>query len=373
MTTQRDLDRDLGPTSTAQHQPGTRRTAGCRPDWVESTRQQPRLLVTDRWRPRQLVNRAILSPRVVAVVTVVLLLIALATVLAVIGSSRRPAPPFGLAKPGLIAFDANGDLFASNPDGSGLVQLTSGPEFEALPAYSPDGTLIAFESEQPDFSFDVFVMPADGGERVQVIEGLAETVRSPGRRTAVTSRSRLGRSARIGRQILIGAIDDPGAVRLGGPDVFGSDPAWSPDSRQIAFHRTTCCGEALDSLWVINVDGSNAHEVAPDIWDSRVQEAEFTRGRTGHRRARPHGRRTVGGSRSWRRVSASCATCTSSTPTGGICATSRTAPSRRTAWPGRRTERASRMCGTETRPTATRSSWSPMRTARTRAPSPAPP
>ena len=107
-------------------------------------------------------------------VTVVLLLIALATVLAVIGSSRRPAPPFGLAKPGLIAFDAHGDLFASNPDGSGLVQLTSGPEFEALPAYSPDGTLIAFESQQPDFSFDVFVMPADGGERVQVIEGLAE-------------------------------------------------------------------------------------------------------------------------------------------------------------------------------------------------------
>ena len=175
MTTQRDLDRDFRVYLDEQ-------AVGRAPDGlleaalagVESTRQRPRLLVADRWRPRRLVNRASLSPRVVAVVTVVLLLIALATVLAVIGSSRRPAPPFGLAKPGLIAFDANGDLFASNPDGSGLVQLTSGPEFEALPAYSPDGTLIAFESQQPDFSFDVFVMPADGGERVQVIEGLAE-------------------------------------------------------------------------------------------------------------------------------------------------------------------------------------------------------
>ena len=73
-------------------------------------------------------------------------------------------------------------------------------------------------------------------------------------------------------QIVIGAIDDPGAVRLGGPDVFGGDPAWSPDGGRIAFYRTTCCGAPLDSLWVINVDGSNAHEVAPDIGDPGVTD-----------------------------------------------------------------------------------------------------
>ena len=63
-------------------------------------------------------------------------------------------------------------------------------------------------------------------------------------------------------------------MRLGGPDVFGIDPAWSPDGRRIAFRRTACCGGTLESLWVIDVDGSNAHEVVPNIWDSRVQEAE---------------------------------------------------------------------------------------------------
>ena len=71
-------------------------------------------------------------------------------------------------------------------------------------------------------------------------------------------------------QIVIGAIDDPGAVRLGGPDVFGTDPAWSPDGRRIAFYRAACCGESLDSLWVIDVDGSNAHEVAPNVADPWV-------------------------------------------------------------------------------------------------------
>ena len=284
MTTPRDLDRDFQSYFDGQ-------AVGRAPDGlldtalagVASTWQRPSLLVADRWRPQRLMRRAGLGPRVVAVVTVLLLLIVLATVLVMIGSSRRPAPPFGLAKPGLIAFDAHGDLFASNLDGTGLVPLTSGPEFEALPAYSPDGTLIAFESQQPDFSFDVFVMPADGGERVQVIEGLAENspiAWSPDSRHVAVAARPVGEE---GLQTFIGAIDDPGAVRLGGPDVFGGDPAWSPDGGRIAFHRTTCCGEALDSLWVINVDGSNAHEVAPDIWDSRVPTM------SGHSRSNPGG------------------------------------------------------------------------------------
>ena len=42
-------------------------------------------------------------------------------------------------------------------------------------AYSPDGTLIAFESGQPDLSHAVFVMEATGGARDRVIEGFAET------------------------------------------------------------------------------------------------------------------------------------------------------------------------------------------------------
>ena len=141
--------------------------------------------------------------------------------LAVIGSSRRPAPPFGLAKPGLIAFDANGDLFASKADGSGLVQLTSGPEFDLLATYSPDGTLIAFESQQPDFSYDVFVMPATGSARVRVIEGLAETgpiAWSPDSRHVAVAARPVGDDE---GQIFIGAIDDPGAMRSAGRTCSG--------------------------------------------------------------------------------------------------------------------------------------------------------
>ena len=276
MTTPRDIDRDFRAYFDRQ-------AVGRAPDGlldtalagVASTRQRPSLLVAGRWRPQQMVSRAGLGPRVVAVVTVLLLLIVLATVLVMTGSSRRPAPPFGLAKPGLIAFDADGDLFASDLDGSGLVQLTSGPEFDDRVAYSPDGTLIAYEAGQPDLSHAVFVIQATGGARDRLIEGFAETgpiAWSPDSRHIAIAARPIGGRMSDAMQIVIGAVDDPGAVRLGGPDVFGTDPAWSPDGRRIAFYRTACCRGPLDSLWVIDVDGSNAYEVAPNIEDPRVTD-----------------------------------------------------------------------------------------------------
>jgi CubicO group peptidase (beta-lactamase class C family) len=55
-------------------------------------------------------------------------------------------PAWGLN--GLIAFSLDGDIFAIRPDGTGRVRITSGWPQDGSPAWSPDGTRIAFASER---------------------------------------------------------------------------------------------------------------------------------------------------------------------------------------------------------------------------------
>ena len=61
-----------------------------------------------------------------------------------------------------IVFNYGGDLWIVSREGGEARQLTSGVGIEALPYFSPDGTLIAFTGEY-DGNRDVFVIPAEGG------------------------------------------------------------------------------------------------------------------------------------------------------------------------------------------------------------------
>jgi tricorn protease len=88
---------------------------------------------------------------------------ALLTILPVLASS---APTKMLTEPVLsadrVAFVYGGDIWTSRLDGSAVHRITSGPGIKTLPAFSPDGSLLAFSSEL-DGNIDVFVAPATGG------------------------------------------------------------------------------------------------------------------------------------------------------------------------------------------------------------------
>jgi TolB protein len=58
-----------------------------------------------------------------------------------------------------------GDIYTVRADGTELRQLTDGPEWEADPSWSPDGTRMAFRS-WVDGTDSIVVMDADGGNRV---------------------------------------------------------------------------------------------------------------------------------------------------------------------------------------------------------------
>ena len=71
-----------------------------------------------------------------------------------------------LAQPAIskthIAFIYTGDLWVSDLDGKNVRRLTADEGLEASPAFSPDGSLIAFTA-QYDGNLDVYVVPVSGG------------------------------------------------------------------------------------------------------------------------------------------------------------------------------------------------------------------
>jgi hypothetical protein len=214
----------------------------------------------------RLIGRAGLTgSTAIRVVFALLLLISLAAAIGLlVASQRRLPPPFGLAKPGLIAFDESGDVWAMNLDGSSRIRLTSGTGHDSNAVYSPDGSLVAFETGQPDLSTTLFVMPAGGGQATPMIEGLGASGRiawSPDSRQIAIADSPNGSED---WQILVAQVGQHGGTRFGGPELFGVDPAWSPDGKRVAFTRKSqCCGGPPDELWLADTDGTNAHLLSP--------------------------------------------------------------------------------------------------------------
>jgi TolB protein len=49
------------------------------------------------------------------------------------------------------------NLFEISAEGGNLKRLTAGPKFDGRPAYSPDGTKLAFESNR-DGNYEIYVM-----------------------------------------------------------------------------------------------------------------------------------------------------------------------------------------------------------------------
>ena len=263
MTGRIDFDREMAAyleaRSTSQVPDGLRDAALA---GIEATRQRPGWLRLEWWLPARLADRAKWASRTAIVLAAVALMLALAIALGVfIGSRHRLPQPLGLAKPGLIAFELNGDIYLANADGTGRTQLTSGQDIDTDATWSPDGTLIAYESEQTaDLSTSVVVMGTDGNHRITLADQLSEAgdlAWSADSRHVAFSAHHVGEEA---FHIFVANVDHPPAVELGSPDVQGIEPSWSPDGKRIAFkHTDPCC--STSTLWLMGADGSDPHEL----------------------------------------------------------------------------------------------------------------
>jgi TolB protein len=166
---------------------------------------------------------------------------------------------------------AQEQLFSIKSDGSGLQQLTHDANFNARPAWSPDGTDIAYMSGPPKEEgrkADILIMQADGSNPRKLTNGGANEVNgdpawSPDGKEVAFCSNRTGSYELYvvnpdGTNLRQITHDTPDGVRL---------PSWAPDGRQIVFSAAS--GKAWP-LRIVNSDGTNVRVVTKVGWHPSV-------------------------------------------------------------------------------------------------------
>lgn len=153
--------------------------------------------------------------------------------------------------------DCGFDIFTVDPGGTALANLTRDQDGENnakddKPSWSPDGTLIAFESRRDcadddanRCQSDIYVMDADGGNPRQLTDGPDSDTHptwSPDGRTIAFERNDNSESGADRIYTLPANATpavEPTLVPTSGEKSSDSDllPAWSPDGNRIAFTR----------------------------------------------------------------------------------------------------------------------------------------
>jgi TolB protein len=152
-----------------------------------------------------------------------------------------PAPPPG--RRGQIAFsssrDGDFDIYVMNvedalqgTDGADVRQLTNAPGYEGMPAWSPDGSRIAYTSDQAGV-MDVWVMDADGANQTQVTCMGANPAFDP---TWSPDGLRIMFTTETNHLMIVNLADMSLDMRVDGDaeGVLLSWPDWSPDGARVA-------------------------------------------------------------------------------------------------------------------------------------------
>lgn len=178
----------------------------------------------------------------------------------------------------------NDDIVSIGIDGSAPAVLTNDPHPETDPAYSPDGTRIAFVRQTDGGEYTLWTMGADGSGAVALTPpgvSVRHPSWSPDGAHIVFDRA----SATSGRDLWV--IDSRGAglhsiVTHAGLD---AEPAWSPDGSRIAFTTDRYGGS---DIVTVTPDGTGLRRLTRDAandrqatWSSDGATIAFVSNRTG--------------------------------------------------------------------------------------------
>jgi TolB protein len=192
----------------------------------------------------------------------------------------------------------NADLYSVEPSSGIERRLTDDPRPDSYPAWSPDGTRVVFDSRRGDGNRNIWVREADGGytaltsdarddgypawspdgTQVTWAAGAAGAreiwvmdVADPAAARRLTtgaddlwptwsSRGLIAFERHLGADQEIWVVDPAGggaAARITAADGGGSDPAWSPDGRRLAFTRQV---DGIKRIFLVDADGQTSLE-----------------------------------------------------------------------------------------------------------------
>jgi TolB protein len=173
----------------------------------------------------------------------------------------------------LVAYASNQngywDLYLLNLGSGAISRMTDTPEYDAAPSWSPDGAYITYESFQ-NGNLEVLVRSVADSRQVYDLTQDAAADTSPvwsprGRQIAFIS-NRSGEP-----EVWIADLDRSGNDRFINvslsPHTVESHPAWSPDGNQLAWASTdSLSGLTGIYVWDVNYPGSLARRISSGDW-----------------------------------------------------------------------------------------------------------
>ena len=177
-----------------------------------------------------------------------------------------------------VVFSYAGDLWLVSTDGGVAERITSSPGLEIFPKFSPDGKWIAFTA-QYDGNFNVYVMPATGGEPRQLtflpdIQPMPERMGpnnevitwTPDSQNIVFLSRRNTFNDWFGRLFTVPVT---GGLPVQLPVDKGGLTSFSPDGKSIAYNRIfrnfrtwkRYTGGMAQSIWIYNFPANHVEKI----------------------------------------------------------------------------------------------------------------